>query len=80
MMNGKEYLESLNDGRVVYLNGKKIEDVTTHPAYQNSARSIKRMYDSLHDPEKASILTTKNRRGIRNPEVFLKRLRVPRNC
>ncbi len=70
MMNGKEYLESLNDGRVVYLNGKKIEDVTTHPAYQNSARSIKRMYDSLHDPEKASILTTKTEEGYVTQKFF----------
>lgn len=40
MMNGKEYLESLRDNRVVYLNGEKIDDVTTHSAYENSARSI----------------------------------------
>ena len=33
MLNGKEYLETLRDGRVVYLNGEKIDDVTTHPAY-----------------------------------------------
>lgn len=63
MMNGKEYLDSLNDGRVVYLNGEKIEDVTSHPAYQNSARSIKRMYDALHDPQTAPALTTKTEDG-----------------
>ncbi len=39
MYTGNEYLESLNDGRVVYLNGEKIDRVTEHPAYQNSARS-----------------------------------------
>ena len=47
MLTGKEYLESLNDGRVVFLNGEKIEDVTQHPAYRNSARSYARMYDAL---------------------------------
>lgn len=40
MMNGKEYLESLRDGRTVFLNGDKVDDVTTNPAYRNSARSI----------------------------------------
>lgn len=64
MMNGKEYLESLRDGRVVYLNGEKISDVTSHPAYQNSARSIKRMYDALHDPQTAPVLTTKTEEGL----------------
>ncbi|MFS0553867.1 4-hydroxyphenylacetate 3-hydroxylase family protein [Brevibacillus sp. 179-C9.3 HS] len=63
MMNGNEYLESLKDGRVVYLNGNQIHDVTTHPAYQNSARSIARMYEALHDPHKAHILTTKTEEG-----------------
>jgi 4-hydroxybutyryl-CoA dehydratase / vinylacetyl-CoA-Delta-isomerase len=27
----QEYIESLKDGRVVYCNGEKVEDVTTHP-------------------------------------------------
>ncbi|WP_368784337.1 4-hydroxyphenylacetate 3-hydroxylase N-terminal domain-containing protein, partial [Acinetobacter baumannii] len=58
-MNGKEYIESLRDSRTIYLNGEKIDDVTTHPAYRNSVRSIARLYDALHDPEKAPVLTTK---------------------
>ncbi len=48
---GAEYLESLRDGRTVYFHGEKVKDVTTHPAFRNSARSIARMYDALHDPE-----------------------------
>ena len=35
---GDEYLESLRDGREVYLDGERVEDVTTHPAFRNSAR------------------------------------------
>ena len=27
----KEFIESLRDGRVVYLDGERVEDVTTHP-------------------------------------------------
>lgn len=63
MYNGKEYLESLRDGRVVYLNGEKVDDVTTHPAFRNTARSYARMYDALHDPEKKKLLVTKNEFG-----------------
>ncbi len=48
---GEEYLESLRDGRTVYFHGEKVNDVTTHPAFRNSARSIARMYDALHDPK-----------------------------
>ncbi|MFH5821164.1 4-hydroxyphenylacetate 3-hydroxylase N-terminal domain-containing protein [Georgenia sp. AZ-5] len=47
---GEEYLASLRDGREVWIYGERIGDVTTHPAYRNSARSIARLYDALHDP------------------------------
>ena len=70
MYNGQEYLESLKDGRVVYLNGEKIDDVTTHPAYQNAARSYSRMYDALHDPATRDILTTENEFGDRTHKFF----------
>ena len=30
MRTGKQYLESLRDGRQVYVGGELIEDVTTH--------------------------------------------------
>lgn len=63
MLTGKEYLQSLKDGRKVYLNGEIVEDVTTHPAFRNAARSYARMYDALHDSEKKKILVTENEFG-----------------
>ena len=48
---GAEYLASLRDGREVYVYGERVEDVTTHPAFRNAARSIARLYDALHDPK-----------------------------
>ena len=70
MLNGKQYLESLNDGRVVFLNGERIKDVTTHPAYRNAARSYARMYDALHDPKTSSILTTTTEYGDKTHKFF----------
>ena len=35
---GAEYLESLRDGREVWIHGERVEDVTTHPAFRNAAR------------------------------------------
>ena len=49
---GKEFLEKLRDGRVIYFDGELVKDVTTHPAFATSARSYARMYDTLHDPAK----------------------------
>lgn len=54
---GEQYLESLRDGRDVYIYGQKVKDVTTHPAFRNSARSVARLYDSLHDPALRGIVS-----------------------
>ena len=55
---GAEYLASLNDGREVYVYGERVDDVTTHPAFRNAARSIARLYDALHDPKTKDLLTS----------------------
>jgi len=54
--NGKEYLESLRDGREVYIYGERVEDVTTHPAFRNTARMTARLFDALHDEKQADKL------------------------
>ena len=54
---GREYLESLRDGREVYVYGERVADVTTHPAFRNAARSIARLYDALHDDKTKGLLT-----------------------
>jgi aromatic ring hydroxylase len=57
-LTGAEYLESLRDGREVWIYGERVGDITTHPAFRNTARMIARLYDSLHDPAKQEVLTT----------------------
>ena len=37
MMTGREYLDSLNDGREVYIYGERVENVCEHRALRNSA-------------------------------------------
>ena len=55
---GQEYLESLRDDRQVYINGERVKDVTTHTAFRNSARTLARLYDALHDPKMKDVLTS----------------------
>src|ERR1700761_573540 len=54
---GEEYLESLRDGREIWIYGERVKDITTHPAFRNSARSVARLYDALHDPAQQAALT-----------------------
>ena len=60
---GAEYLESLRDGREVWIYGERVPDITTHPAFRNSARSVARLYDALHDPQSRNVLTTETDTG-----------------
>ena len=46
---GKEFLESLDDGREVWIYGERVKRITTHPAFQNCARMLARLYDALHE-------------------------------
>jgi 4-hydroxyphenylacetate 3-monooxygenase len=61
--NGAEYLESLRDGREVYVYGDRVADVTEHPAFRNTARMTARLFDALHDPARRDkLLPTDHRR------------------
>ena len=51
---GKEFLASLDDGREVWIYGERVKNITTHPAFQNCARMLARLYDALHEIGRAS--------------------------
>ena len=36
-LTGEQYLESLQDGREVWIDGERVADVTAHPAFRNAA-------------------------------------------
>jgi 4-hydroxyphenylacetate 3-monooxygenase len=54
---GQEFLESLRDGREIWIYGQRVKDVTAHPAFRNPARMLARLYDALHDPAQRAVLT-----------------------
>jgi 4-hydroxyphenylacetate 3-monooxygenase len=41
---GAEYLDSLRDGREVWVYGERVKNVTAHPAFRNLAVSIGKLY------------------------------------
>lgn len=54
---GLEHLESLKDGRRVFIGGEKVTDVTEHPAFRNAARSFAMLYDKKCLPENRDIMS-----------------------
>src|ERR1700689_2767212 len=54
---GSERLERMRDGRVIYIGVERVDDVTTHPAFRNGARTIAALYDLKADPAKHDLFT-----------------------
>jgi 4-hydroxyphenylacetate 3-monooxygenase len=70
LLTGADFLESLRDGREIWFHGERVKDVTTHPAFRNSAKSVSRLYDALHHPDTKDALTTIDRFGITTHKFF----------
>lgn len=54
---GEEYRASLRDGREVWMSGKRVEDVTTHPMFKPLIDVRARIYDMQHDAATAPRMT-----------------------
>jgi aromatic ring hydroxylase len=54
---GAEFLESLRDGREVYIYGERVKDVTSHPAFSGNAAVLAGLYDALWDGPYRDVLT-----------------------
>jgi 4-hydroxyphenylacetate 3-monooxygenase len=69
---GKEYLDSLDDGREIWIYGKRVKNIVDHPAFRNSARMFARLYDALHDEKSRDVMTIEmdNGSGIRTHRYF----------
>jgi 4-hydroxyphenylacetate 3-monooxygenase len=58
LLTGREYLESIRDGRRVYIGSELVEDVTAHPAFRNAARSFADIYDRKRAPENREVMVS----------------------
>ncbi len=54
---GQEHLETLRDGRVVYIGSEKVDDVTQHPAFRTAAATVVALYDMKADPANREVMT-----------------------
>ena len=82
-----EHLERLRDGRIVYIGSERVDDVTTHPAFRNAARTVAAIYDMKADPANREIMSFDAEAGdrcsmyylqARTPEDLRRRMRAHR--
>lgn len=57
---GKQYIDSLRDGRRLYIDGKVVSDVTAYKPLQGVIDTIASLCDDQHDPAYRDVLTYKS--------------------
>ena len=64
IMDGARYIESLRDGREIWLHGEKVSDVTQHPAFRNVVATFAELYDLQHQAATREIMTYVDPDGV----------------
>jgi 4-hydroxyphenylacetate 3-monooxygenase len=54
---GRQHLDTIRDGRIVFLDGRVLNDVTSDPAYRNAAATVGRLYDFQAEPANVGLMT-----------------------
>lgn len=54
---GEQYRAGLRDGREIWIDGERVADVATHPAFRPIVDAKARMYDLAHDAAAASTMS-----------------------
>ena len=57
LISGQRKLERMRDGRAVYIGAERVHDVTSHPAFRESAKTVAGLYDLKADPQKKELFS-----------------------
>ena len=58
---GQQYIDGLSENPAeVWIRGERVDDVTTHPSFQNGVRSLAALYDQQHDSATKDAMTFKS--------------------
>jgi len=60
---GTEYRDSLRDGRAVWIDGVRVHDVTTHPAFKPIIDVRARMFDMAHEKKFNDVMNYRGEQG-----------------
>jgi aromatic ring hydroxylase len=57
---GNEYKDSIRGNREVYMDGQRVNDVTTHPMFKPLIDIRARIYDMAHEPATKDVMTVED--------------------
>lgn len=67
---GQEHLASLRDGRSIFIDGARVEDVTSHRAFRNVAQSVAGLFDFANDRSQRELMTFETETGGRANRIW----------
>ena len=67
---GQQHTQSLRDGRAVFIDGRRVDDVTTDPAFRNAVASIAALYDFQSASENQDLMTYAVRGEVRANKMW----------
>ncbi|RJF68753.1 4-hydroxyphenylacetate 3-hydroxylase family protein [Rhodopseudomonas palustris] len=75
MKTGQQHIAGLRDGRAVFIDGKRVDDTTRHPAFRNAIQSVGKLFDFAADEANRELMTYATPGGRANriwqlPETF----------
>ncbi|MGA7323149.1 MAG: 4-hydroxyphenylacetate 3-hydroxylase N-terminal domain-containing protein [Rhodomicrobium sp.] len=73
---GRAYLASLQDSRCIYIDGRRVENVVTDPAFANAVKSAAGFYDFQANPQNIEAMTF---RSPVSSEPVSRAWQLPRN-
>jgi 4-hydroxyphenylacetate 3-monooxygenase len=77
MRSGSDYIAAIRDGRAVFLDGERVTDVTTHPAFASAIARVAATYDRARSADVADATTVRDPgTGERHSTMWL----VPRSA
>src|SRR5262249_39636978 len=69
---GDDYRESIRDGREIWMNGERIEDVTSHPAFRPLVDARARIYGMAQDPDAQDVMSYVDPESLERNAIGLK--------
>lgn len=70
MKSGQQHLASIRDGRTIFVDGKRVEDVTTDVAFRNVAASVGALYDFANAPERRELMSFETDTGVQTNRIW----------
>lgn len=70
MKTGQQHTAGLRDGRAVFIDGRRVDDTTRHPAFQRSIRSVAKLFDFAADDANRELMTFATPSGVRANKIW----------